>query len=104
MHGPAIAFTVAMGAFLAIWALSLLLPGLVLRGGDAPFVPLATPLFLWPWLLPPLTLLHAVMRRGLWKVVQCSDTIDDQPISDDRSPARPVAEDGAGGVVYGNMA
>jgi hypothetical protein len=95
IRGPMIAFVVAILSFLMIWTLSLRLPALVLSGRDAPFVPLTTPLFLWPWLLPPLTILHAIMRRGLWKVIQCSDTADAHPISDDRPPALPAEEDGA---------
>ncbi len=103
MRGPVIAFAVAILSFLIIWTLSLRLPSLVLSGRDAPFAPLATPLFLWPWLLPPLTILYAVVRRGLWKVIQCSNTTDAQPTTGDHPPTLPE-EDGAQSVVYGNLA
>ena len=43
------------------------------------------------------------VRRGLWKVIQCSNTTDAQPTTRDNPPTLPK-EDGAQSVVYGNLA
>ena len=59
----AAAIGLSAGAFLLMWASILLVPGLQLRRLTGWQTALATPLFWWPWLLGPLTLLYAVRRR-----------------------------------------
>jgi hypothetical protein len=68
--GPSVGLAAALLWFLSLWAAMLLKPNLGFSGDAAPFAPLGVALYLLPWLLPPLLLLHAVLRRGLWKVVQ----------------------------------
>jgi hypothetical protein len=68
--GPSVGLAAALLWVLALWTAVLLNPNLGFSGTAAPFAPLGVALYLLPWLLPPLLLLHAVLRRGLWKVVQ----------------------------------
>ncbi len=68
--GPVLGFTVALLWFLGLWAATLIVPDLGFSAPRDPFAPLSVTLYLMPWLLPPLLILHAVLRRGLWQVIE----------------------------------
>ncbi|MBX3001844.1 MAG: hypothetical protein KF893_25185 [Caldilineaceae bacterium] len=67
---PSLGLAAVVICFLGLWTAMLLSPKLGFSGLIAPFAPLSVPIYLLPWLLPPLLMLHAVLRRSLWSVVQ----------------------------------
>lgn len=68
--GPSLGLAVVVIYFLSLWVATLLQPNFGFKNLVAPFAPLSVPIYLLPWLLPPILMLHAVLRRGLWGVVQ----------------------------------
>jgi hypothetical protein len=59
------AFILAISCFVVLWAASLVVPGLRLRlPGLQPFFAFSG--YLLPWLLLPVSIAEAVLRRGLW--------------------------------------
>jgi hypothetical protein len=73
--GPSVGLAAAVLWFPGLWTAMFFSPDLGFGSSAAPFAPLSVAIYLLPWLLPPLTMIHAMLRRGLWRVVQWESQI-----------------------------